>query len=121
MSHRGANSVGIDRVEHPERRGGIQRREDLSQHLRREARATHTQQDDVREPVLRHAICECAKPRQLWRHDVKGIEPAEPVRDQGLDGRIGGPNVQLLAPQRIRKADAIEARVRILECGLQWS
>jgi len=53
-------------------------------------------------------------------HDVEGIEPAEACRDQGLNGRIVGPDAELLPPQGIGKAQPIEACVRILQRG-QWS
>jgi hypothetical protein len=57
----------------------------------------------------------------LWRHDVEGIQPPEPGRDEGLHRGIGGPHVELLPPQRIREAHAIEARACIFEWDLEWS
>jgi hypothetical protein len=54
----------------------------------------------------------------LWRHDVEGIQPPEPGRDEGLHRGIGGPHVELLPPQRIREAHAIEARACIFEWDL---
>ena len=86
--------------------GTLAHAEDLTEYLGREARSAHAEQHDVGEPVPRTRLSERAQPRQLRRHDVERVEPAEAIGNQWLNGGVVGPDVEPLPPERIGEAAA---------------
>ncbi len=103
-----AHGGGIRRVEHAEPRPHVVASKQPVEHLRRQARAAHAEQDDVGEGAGADALHERFDVRELRLHPVDRPEPPEAVRDGGLRGVIPAPEVGAPRPEGVYEALVIE-------------
>src|SRR6185312_11182662 len=66
-------------VQHVEARPAGLPSEDLAQHLRTQARASHSQQDGVGEPALLHLLSKIMQPADIGQLLLDDVQPANPL------------------------------------------
>ena len=101
---RGAHRRGIGRIQHVQLGPAWPNPQHAAKNLRRQTRAAHAEQHDVREPVTFDGFGECLEAVQRFRHEDRRGQPPEPVGDRLLHDRIGAPGRWLTAPQSHRRA-----------------
>jgi hypothetical protein len=75
-----ADGVGVGAVEDDERRAARPAAERGLEHLGRETRPAHAEQDHVADALGRHLVGERGEGRRLRAHGLGQAQPAEPVR-----------------------------------------
>ncbi len=102
-----ADRAGVGRVEHVQRGPAVLVAEAQADHLGRERRAAHPEEDDVLEALVADLAREGLEVVDGLAHRVADRQPAEPVGDLGLPGRA--PERVVLLPDAVR--DVLDHRL----------
>ena len=109
--YRGRNRFGIGRVQDPQSKVAVDRAKRPMENLGRQAAATHPGHDCIAEPGGADAVAEAFEGRDLGREMLRRVQPAEALRDGGLDARIAGPQASVAIHQPFCR---LESRARFV-------
>ena len=98
---RGRHERGVGRVEDAQLEVPLLAAERPMEDVRREAAAAHAGHDRCGEPFVHDAVAEAFEAGDPLGELGRGIEPAEPIADGRLDGRVHRPEARIAREQPV--------------------